>query len=234
MDELVTQLQRKTKALADPKRAATNRWFFKTGKGQYGEGDQFLGLTSRQMHDIAKEFRLLPLPDLQRLLKNPYHEQRQIALYILVDQFGRSSSIQQKHQYRFYLANTRWINNWDLVDCSAHKIVGRYLREKPHDVLTGMAASKNVWERRISIIATLDFIAHRSFNTTLSIATILLQDPHDLIQKGVGWMLREVGKRDEATLKQFLNRHAPAMPRTMLRYAIERLPEAKRRAYMRQ
>jgi len=232
MGSSVNQLKRKTRALANPRRAATNRWFFKTGIGQYGEGDQFLGLTSAQMHQVAKEFRSLPLPDLQRLLKSPYHEQRQIALYILVDQFEQSSRIDQKRLYRFYLANTRWINNWDLVDCSAHKIVGRFLREKPHDILTRMAASKNVWKRRIAIIATLDFIAHHSFDTTLLIATILLHDSHNLIQKAVGWMLREVGKRDQQTLKRFLDQHASTMPRIMLRYAIERLPAQQRYRYL--
>lgn len=202
--------------------------FFKTGKGEYGEGDVFAGLTVPESRTIAKNYYDLDRTSLEKLLTSKIHEERLIALIILIKQFEKSTASQQKNIFNFYLAHAAWINNWDLVDMSAPNIVGAYLLNKPKRLLLKLVKSKLLWERRIAIVATFTFIRANDYAMTLLLAEKLLLDTHDLIHKSVGWMLREVGKRSPKTLTQFLNKHAARMPRTMLRYALERLaPEQK-------
>ncbi|OGE76946.1 MAG: DNA alkylation repair protein [Candidatus Doudnabacteria bacterium RIFCSPHIGHO2_01_48_18] len=218
--------------LASPNRAQTLRRFFKTGKGQYGEGDKFLGLTVPQCRRIAKKATVVNFVAIAKLLRSKYHEERLIALLILTYRFEKSADRARKRIFDFYLKNTEWVNNWDLVDLSSYKIVGEYLLGKPRRILYRLAKSKNIWERRIAIISTLAFIRQEQYADTLKIAKILLSDKHDLIHKATGWMLREMGKRSEAGLVEFLNQNAARMPRTTLRYAIERFPEKQRKQYL--
>lgn len=219
---------------ADPDKAAFLQRFFKTGKGQYAEGDKFLGLTVPIQRKIAKKFNSLTLPDLENLLSSPIHEERLISLFILVDKFKKGNEKVQEDIFNFYLKSTKYINNWDLVDSSAYKIVGQYLLlNKKEDLLKKLAKSKNMWERRIAIIATYQFILSGSSKTTYEIAHLLLNDNNDLIQKAVGWMLREAGKRvSDIELEEFLKPRYKIMPRTMLRYAIEKFDDNKRKAYL--
>lgn len=230
MDEIDEQI----KKFASPEKAKANALFFKTGKGEYGEGDKFAGLTVPQCRIIVQKNRDLPLIKISKLLKSEIHEKRMIALLILIEKFQKSQDRGKSEIYKFYLKNTKYINNWDLVDLSAPKIVGEYLLNKNRTPLFKLAKSKSLWEKRISILATFQFICvNRQFKDTLKIAEILLNDSHDLIQKAVGWMLREIGKRaSEKALVNFLDKNAPKMPRTMLRYAIERFPEKTRRYYL--
>lgn len=225
--------------LANPKKRDILARFFKTGKGEYGEGDKFLGITVPESRKIAKKYIDLDFPELEKLLKNKYHEVRLIALLILVHKFKTHKPTRQglvgKSIYNFYLKNTQYINNWDLVDLSAHYIVGDYLlkNKSKRDILIKLAKSKNLWERRIAIISTFAFIYRNESEWTFKIVKILLGDQEDLIHKACGWMLREVGKRvSEAKLRGFLDLYGLRMPRTMLRYAIERLPEKKRLYYL--
>jgi 3-methyladenine DNA glycosylase AlkD len=230
---MLQDIQKEIRSLADPKRAKNFAWFFKTGKGEYGEGDKFLGLNTPQTRSISKKYKDLSLPDIQELIKSQYHEERSIAIQILVLKFSRSNDRYAKRIFKFYLAHTKWINNWDLVDISAGYIVGGYLMDKPRKILDKLARSKLLWERRIAVISTLAFIVKGQSEDTLRIAKILLSDKHDLIHKAVGWMLREVGKRcGEKYLTDFLDENIKAMPRTTLRYAIERFPEEKRKKYL--
>lgn len=224
--------QQRLRSLADPAVAAVSVRFFKTGPGEYGEGDVFIGIKSPTLKAVAKEFKGLPLAEVERLLHSQVHEDRTLALVILVGQFAKGDEAARKQIYDLYLANTRHINNWDLVDVSAPQIVGGYLEERSRKPLERLARSASLWERRTSIVATHWFIRHGDFSDTLKIARRLLVDKEDLIHKAVGWMLREVGKRNVAALESFLDEHCRTMPRTALRYAIERLPEVKRRAYM--
>jgi len=217
---------------ADPERAKGALRFFKTGEGEYGEGDRFLGLTAAHVREVARKHRELRLGDLTELLRSPYHEDRSVALLILANQFRRAEEPARERIFRFYLRNTRRINGWDLVDLSADKIVGAHLDGKDAALLHDLARSQSVWERRIAIIATFHFIRQGRFDTTLEIAEALLGDKHDLIHKAVGWMLREVGKRDRSSEEVFLRRHCARMPRTMLRYAIEKFPEPLRQKYL--
>ncbi len=225
-------VHQKLTAHKDPIKAKLLSGFFKTGKGQYGEGDVFYGITVPQSRKIAKEFFTLAFDEIKKLLDSPVHESRLIALIILVHQFEKGTEIQKEKVYNFYLQNTKHINNWDLVDTSAHKIVGEYLLDKDVSILTTLAHSQNLWERRIAIVATAAFIRKNKFQPTFDIATILLHDKHDLIHKAVGWMLREVGKRDQVIEEAFLDKHAHKMPRTMLRYAIEKFSPLKRKYYL--
>jgi 3-methyladenine DNA glycosylase AlkD len=227
---MLEDLIKETRKLADPERAKNFAWFFKTGPGQYGEGDKFLGLNTPQMRQISGKYKNLPLPDVQKLIRSPYHEQRSIAIQILVHQFPQNP----QKIYNFYLKNTKYINNWDLVDISAPKIVGAYLTDKPRDILYQLAESNSLWERRIAIISCLYFIVKNNDPVdTLKISQILLADKHDLIHKAVGWMLREVGKRcGQKYLIDFLDQNLRLLPRTTLRYAIERFPEPLRRHYL--
>jgi 3-methyladenine DNA glycosylase AlkD len=217
---------------ADPVRAKNSAWFFKTGKGDYGEGDKFLGIKVPICRQIAKEYRDLGYPELEQLLQSKYHEERLTALLILVQKFSRAEEKERSSIFKFYLAHTAYINNWDLVDLSAPKIVGPFLLTRDKNILLKLARSKSIWERRISIIATFPFIKDKFFDATLELAEILLSDKHDLIQKAVGWALREVGNKDIAKETSFLNNRYKTMPRTTLRYAIEKFPEEVRRAYL--
>jgi len=223
------QLKSEIRKLSNPEKAKTFQWFFKTGPGQYGAGDKFLGLTTPQMRTISRKYKTLPLSDIQQLIKSPYHEDRSIAIQILVLQFPQDS----QKIYEFYLKNTKYINNWDLVDISAPKIVGAYLLDKSPNVLFKLAKSDNLWERRIAIISTFAFLYQGRFQPTLQISEMLLHDQHDLIHKAVGWMLREVGKKCSLKiLTEFLDKHSKTMPRTMLRYSIEKFPEPLRQHYL--
>lgn len=203
--------------------------FFKTGPGQYGEGDIFLGIRVPVVRKLAEEYKDLPLKETLTLLKSPYHEARLFALISMVNAFEKGDETIQEKIYKLYLANTGYINNWDLVDVSAPKIVGAYLFTKSRKPLYQLARSKSLWERRIAVLATFYFIKNKQFDDCLRIAEILLKDKEDLIHKAAGWMLREVGKRDTKIAEAFLQQHCHAMPRTMLRYAIERFSPAKRK-----
>lgn len=219
--------------LSSRKKAQINSWFFKTGKGEYGEGDVFIGVSVPDARIVAKRYIDLPLDEIDNLLTSIVHEERLLALIILTLQFDRADKKQRKRIYQFYLKNTKHINNWDLVDVSAYKIVGEYLLDKPRTILEKLAKSKNIWERRIAIVSTFAFIRVGQYDNTLRIATLLHNDSHDLIHKAVGWMLREVGKRDVSVLEKYLLTMYKTMPRTMLRYAIEKLSSSRRRAYLR-
>lgn len=225
-------LQTCLRALGHPKDAAFLAGFFKTGPGQYGEGDVFIGVRVPMIRKVAKEYKGLALAEVERLLHSPIHEERLAALVIMVLQAAKAGAQARKQIYDFYLANTRFINNWDLVDVSAPQVVGAYLADKSRGPLYRLAKSSCLWDRRISILATFHFIRQADFDDTLKIAEMLLGDSEDLMHKAVGWMLREVGKRDVAALECFLCQHCRVMPRTMLRYAIERFPERKRQIYM--
>ncbi|HXQ78512.1 MAG TPA: DNA alkylation repair protein [Gemmatimonadaceae bacterium] len=218
--------------LAEPKRATVSLTFFKTGPGQYGEGDKFLGLTVPQMRTLAKKYRKLDHDSALALLASPWHEERLVALLLFVDGYKRGDEQTRRQIHHAYLSNTRWINNWDLVDLSAEHVVGSHVEPKRIALLEKLARSKDLWERRIAIVATFYFIKRNEFRPTLRIATMLMADSHDLIHKAVGWMLREVGKRDRKALDAFLKKHYSKMPRTMLRYAIERHPESLRKKYL--
>ena len=221
------------RALADEETAAGMRRFFKTGPGQYGEGDRFLGVKAGPLKKLARECRGLSLDEARKLLGSEFHEARMLALLVLVGAFEKGDEAVRQAVYELYLANTARVNNWDLVDASAPAIVGGYLAERGRGPLTRLAGSPSLWERRVAIVATLFFIRRGDFADTLRLAGLLLGDREDLIHKAAGWMLREVGKRDQAVLEGFLATHCRRMPRTMLRYAIERLPEEKRRQYLR-
>ena len=226
------QLTNRLKALADPTIAAHSQRFFKTGPGEYGEGDRFLGIRVPQLRTAAKGFRQMPLADVLLLLASPYHEVRLCALFLLVDKFTRGDDSMRSEIFRSYLANTRHINNWDLVDSSAPQIVGGYLETRDQAPLYQLATSTSLWERRIAIMASFHFIRQGQFDLTLTLAEQLLNDSEALIHKAVGWMLREVGNRDGKLERRFLQRHYLNMPRTMLRYAIEKFPEEERQGYL--
>lgn len=219
-------------ALGTPEKAKSSAWFFKTGKGQYGYGDVFFGVTVPEQRLIARRYRELPLEEIGKLLQHTVHECRLTALFILVGQYSRGDAQSRRRIARFYLTHRKRINNWDLVDSSAPYILGQYLLEKDRSILYEFARSHHLWERRIAIIATAAFIREDEFDDTLNIAALLLNDRHDLIHKAVGWMLREVGKKSRETEEAFLKKHAAVMPRTMLRYAIEKFPAEKRQMYL--
>jgi 3-methyladenine DNA glycosylase AlkD len=225
-------LTRELQHLKNPSKAALLQRFFKTGKGEYGEGDFFLGIVMPQQRMIVKKYAALPLSDVKQLLASKVHEHRMVALLILVQQFQKGDDKRRKEIFNFYLDNASRINNWDLVDLSAPNIVGTFLLDKKRTILSKLARSKNLWERRIAVLATAAFIRNKEYQDTLAIAHLLLHDRHDLIHKACGWMLREVGKRDRRVLEDFLKEHAKTMPRTMLRYAIEKFDEKKRKAYL--
>ncbi|MBU6214512.1 DNA alkylation repair protein [Patescibacteria group bacterium] len=228
MATLLASLTREVKSLSDPERARRSSRYFKTKKGDYGHGDVFIGLTMPVIRVLAKKYRALSVAELTTLVRSRVHEERMLALIIMTLRYPHDPDA----IYTLYLTSRRYINNWDLVDVSASKIVGDYLSTRPRAVLYQFAKSKNLWERRIAIVATAAFIAHGDYADTLTIAAILIRDPHDLIHKAAGWMLREVGKRDQGVEEAFLAKHARTMPRTMLRSAIERLPERKQRQYL--
>ena len=227
------KIANKLNKLKNPAKAKILQSFFKTGKGEYGEGDIFLGIVVPEQRKIVKKyFQEASLPDVQKLLNSKIHEYRLVGILILVEKFKKAEDKLKKEIFDFYLKNTRNINNWDLVDLSAPHIIGNYLLDKDRKSLYKLAKSKTLWEKRIAILATFAFIREKQFANTIEISKILLKESHDLIHKAVGLMLREIGKRDEQELIKFLDKYTLQMPRTMLRYAIERLPEKKRKYYL--
>lgn len=220
------------RACAEPGRIAVLRSFFRTGPGEYGEGDRFIGVRVPAIRTLCGAFRDADLPAISQLLRSKVHEERLFALLLLVQAFRRGDAAQRKDIYDLYLASTEYINNWDLVDVSAPAIVGGWLRDRSRSPLDRLARSKSLWERRIAILATQPFIRVNEFGDTFRIADILLADPHDLIHKAVGWMLREVGNRDPRAARAFLAPRYRVMPRTMLRYAIEKFPGRERLRYL--
>lgn len=225
-------LSAKLHTLASPKTAAVSQSFFKTGAGQYGEGDLFLGIKMPVMRALAKQHRDADLSTIEALLASRFHEERMFALLLLMQFYQKADEAGKQSAYALYLGNTTHINNWDLVDVSAPHIVGRHLEDKPRGVLQQLAGSESLWERRIAIISTFHFIRQSDFADTLRIAEMLLDDGHDLMNKAVGWMLREVGKRDQDLAERFLRKHYPRLPRTALRYAIERFDPVLRKRYL--
>jgi len=228
----VAAIRRRVRALADPEQAAFAQRYFKTGPGQYGAGDVFLGVRSGPLRALSREFRAIRPRDAFTVLRSKYHEERLLALMVLVLQYPKADEAKRREIYTGYLARTRWINNWDLVDVSAHHIVGAHLEARSRRPLYRLARSRSMWERRIAVISTFRFIRAGDFADSLAIAEKLLVDREDLMHKAVGWMLREVGKRDRAVLEAFLHPRYRTMPRTMLRYAIERFPPSRRRRYL--
>jgi len=228
----LTQLKKDLNKLADRKQAAILSRFFKTGPGAYGEGDVFLGIKVPEQRKAAGKYADLSLADTQKLLKSKIHEHRLVALLILVKKFKKGGEKLRAEIFKAYLKNTRYINNWDLVDLSAPNIVGRHLLDKSRQILYKLVRSKSLWGRRIAVLATFSFIRENDFRDSLRLSEILLKDEHDLIHKATGWMLREIGKRDQAVLERFLRKYYQVMPRTMLRYAIEKFDEKKRKFYL--
>ncbi len=227
----LNELKKELESLADKKQAALLQRFFKTGKGEYAEGDIFLGIKVPVQRAVAKKYKDLPLKDVQELLNSKIHEHRLVALLIMMQRYDRAEEDARKEIFETYLKNTRNINNWDLIDLSSPSIVGNYLLNKPRNILYKLAKSKR--EKRIAMLATFELIANKETKDALAIAEILVHDKHDLIQKAVGWMLRELGKRvSQEEEEKFLRKHYKQMPRTMLRYAIERFDEKKKKEYM--
>jgi 3-methyladenine DNA glycosylase AlkD len=229
---LVEIIKKRLRSFASKEKAKVLQGFFKTGPGEYGEGDIFLGVVVPDIRKVSWEFRGAPLYEVARLLASGVHEERLLALLMLVQAFDKGDDDKKRKIYDLYLNNTRYINNWDLVDLSAPNIVGNYLIDKNRKPLYRLAKSPELWERRIAILSTFAFIKQNDHRDALKIASMLLNDEHDLIHKAGGWMLREVGKRDLATEERFLKQYYRKMARTMLRYAIERFPEGKRKKYL--
>ncbi|HII15091.1 MAG TPA: DNA alkylation repair protein [Nanoarchaeota archaeon] len=229
---MLSHLKKEMQKLADPKKAKDYAWFFKTGKGEYSEGDVFFGIVVPLQRKVAAKYRELSLPEIQGLLNSRIHEHRLTALLILACQFKKADEKKKEAIVKLYLANTKNINNWDLVDLSAPKILGEYLLDKGRKPLYRLAKSPMLWERRIAVLSTFAFIKENDFRDSLAIAELLLKDTHDLIHKAAGWMLREIGKRDLNAEENFLKKHYRQMPRTMLRYAIEKFGGDKRAFYM--
>lgn len=226
---IITDLQ----ALGNPEKAAHLSRFFKTGKGEYGEGDLFIGVTVPEQRGIAKKYRSAEFPVLRELIASPYHEVRLTALLILVSQFEKNKNEEfRKSCVDFYLSQTRYINNWDLVDLSCYKLLGVWLTDKDRSLLYTLSESANLWDQRISIVTCMHFVRKGDFKDCLALSERLLNHPHDLIHKAVGWLLRETGKKDRQVLTDFLQTRYRQMPRTMLRYAIEHYPEEERKKYL--
>jgi len=233
MSPAIKQIMDRLHELGDADIAAHSQRFFKTGKGNYGEGDRFLGIRVPTLRKCVREYRAISLDNTLELLKSPFHEVRLLALLILTEKYSSARLVaKQEAIYQFYLNHTEFINNWDLVDCSAEHIVGAYLFSRDRKPIYQLAGSRSLWDRRIAIMSTFHFIKRDDFSVTLAMAELLLNDHEDLIHKAVGWMLREVGKRNRNTEEEFLLKHYDKMPRTMLRYAIEKLPESERLAYL--
>jgi len=226
------EVQQRLKQLSNPEHAAISQRFFKTGPGEYGAGDVFTGVRVPVLRKLAGECKDLPVSECKILLGSPVHEERLLAILIMVRIFNKGENAVKKKIYELYLKSTRFINNWDLVDVSAEHIVGAYLMDKSRRPLYHLAGSQNLWERRIAIMATFRFIKAHEFSDALKLSKILLEDQHDLIHKATGWMLREIGKRDLKVEESFLKINYKKMPRTMLRYAIEKFPETKRQRYL--
>lgn len=229
----VEAIERELESLADPEIAEFLGRYFRTGPGEYGEGDRFLGIRVPVLRRLARKYQSLGLSGCRALLVSPFHEARLLALLILVRAYDRGDEVMRDEIHRLYLDHLSYVNNWDLVDSSAEHIVGRHLQARDRSLLHDLARSDSVWERRIAIMATFGYVKAGSFDETLRLADVLLTDRHDLIHKAVGWMLREVGKRDRGVAEAFLRPRYRRMPRTMLRYAIEKYPEALRLRYLR-
>ncbi len=225
-------IQRRLQRIGNKEHAAISQRFFKTGPGEYGEGDIFIGIRVPVLRKLAKEYKDLAVGEIRNLLRSPIHEQRLLAILLLVGKFEKGDHGLKKSIYDLYLKSTGFINNWDLVDTSAEHIVGGYLMDRSKRPLYRLARSNHLWERRIAIMATFHFVKRHEFSEALKISGMLISDRHDLIHKAAGWMLREIGKRDLETEEQFLKKHYKKMPRTMLRYAIEKFPEKKRQRYL--
>ncbi len=228
LKEIHLEMQQK----GSPEIASHSQRFFKTGPDQYGEGDKFLGIRVPVVRQVAKKGKNLSLSQVTQLLHSPWHEERLLAVIILAHQYSRGKVDQKKAIFDLYLENSQWVNNWDLVDSSAHLIVGPWLQDKPRKILRKLARSTSLWERRIAMMATYHFIRQNDFADTLDLALVLLNDQHDLIHKITGWMLREIGKRDQSVEEEFLQQYYKQMPRTMLRYAIEKFDEDLRQRYL--
>jgi len=228
----VKEIQKKLRELGNKEKAKKHQSFFKTGPGEYGEGDIFIGVTVPVLRKLAKEYKTISPHEIKKLLGSKIHEERLLSLFLLIYRYSKGDESEKKRIYELYLKKTKFINNWDLVDSSAGHIVGAFLFDKNKKPLYTLVKSENLWERRISIISTFYFIKHNQFSDTLKISKILLSDKEDLIHKAVGWMLREVGKRDMSVEENFLKKHYKNMPRTMLRYAIEKFSESKRQLYL--
>ena len=226
------KIKKELKRSSNSEQAKILQRFFKTKKGEYGEGDIFLGIKVPMQRQIAKKYKSLRLKKIKNLLNSKIHAYRFTALLLLIDKYEKADEKEKKKIFDFYLSNTKNINNWDLVDISAPKIVGKFLIDKEKNILYKLAKSKNLWEKRIAIIAAFTFIKNNDLKDTLKISRILLNDEHDLIHKAVGWMLREVGKRNQKVEEEFLSKHYKKMPRTMLRYSIEKFSEKKRKKYL--
>lgn len=228
---MIDNLRKELKKLSDTKKAAAMQKFFKTGEGEYAFGDVFIGLSVPYSRKLAIKYKDMTFEDLYKLIRSEIHEERLIALLIMVYNFQQDEMLQRRI-YEFYVKNIKFVNNWDLVDLSSDKIMGGYLIDKPKNILYKLAKSKIVWERRIAIVATFSFIKNGMFDDAISIAEILIDDDNDLIQKAVGWMLREVGKRNPELEVKFLDKHHKDMGRTALRYSLEKFPEKTRKTYM--
>lgn len=226
------ELKEKLQAMADPAQAQQLQRYFKTGPGEYGEGDRFIGVRVPKIRQLVAVGQDLAYPEIRKLLSSHIHEERMLALLILVRRFQRGEADERERVYRLYLDSTRYINNWDLVDATAKHIVGGWLFSRSRTPLYVLATSDSLWERRIAILATFHFIGHGDVQESLRLAALLLSDTHELIHKALGWMLREVGKGDRQAEEAFIREHYRQMPRTMLRYAIEHFPEKKRQAYL--
>lgn len=228
---MINEIKKELNLLANKNKADVLQRFFKTGKGQYGEGDKFLGIKVPDQRKISRNYVKLNLKQLEKLLQDKIHEYRLTALLILVQKYEKEDN--KKELVEFYINNLNYINNWDLVDLTAPKILGDHTLNNPRKILYDLATSENLWKKRVAIISTFTLIRNDQFEDTLKISEILLNDPHDLIHKAVGWMLREVGKRNQLIEEEFLEKYHKTMPRTMLRYAIERFDKKKREHYMR-
>lgn len=228
----VSEIRTRLQQLANSDKAAILQRFFKSGPGEYDEGDVFLGINAPVLRELVKEYPNIAVAEAEALLHSDLHEERALALMLWVRLYTKGSAEQKEHIYQRYLANTDWINNWDLVDGSAPHIVGQHLLKRDRKILYQLANSNSLWERRIAIIATQQFIRHHDFADTVKIAALLLDDKEDLLHKAVGWMLREVGNRDLPTEEAFLAQYSQCMPRTMLRYAIEKFPDEKRKFWL--
>ncbi len=231
---MIKQLEKRLKEKANREKAGGLQRFFKTGKGEYGEGDVFLGISVPEQRKIALEFKNLNLEEIRTLLDSEVHEKRLIALLILIEKYKKADEKIKGEIFNFYLENAKRnrINNWDLVDLSSHKIVGNYLLDKERKILHDLARAGNLWEKRIAIVSTFAFIRNNEFEDAIGISGILMEDRHDLIHKAAGWMLREVGKKNKKVLEGFLKKHCKTMPRTLLRYAIEKFNEDERKNYL--
>lgn len=228
----IVALRKEIKSVSNTEKAKFLQRFFKTGKGEYAEGDLFLGIVVPVQRQIARKYKELSFTDLKKLITSKYHEERLIALLILVERFKKADEVEKEKIVSFYLDNRKGINNWDLVDLSAPKILGEYLLDKDRKILYKFAKSDNLWEKRIAVLSTFTFIRNNDFNDALNIYEIVVNNNHDLIHKAVGWMLRELGKIELKTEEKFLKKYYKTMPRTMLRYAIEKFPEKKRKDYL--